>query len=56
MTKQQQNSKIITDFLREAGRKGGKKSARHPNRKRLNKAAAESRWRKNLPTPKEIPK
>jgi predicted Fe-S protein YdhL (DUF1289 family) len=47
---------IISEFLRRAGRKGGKKSAQHPDRKRLNRQAAESRWRKELPAPKIIEK
>ena len=38
-------------FLRKIGSKGGKKSAQHPNRRHLNKLAAEARWRKRLPTP-----
>src|SRR5262249_48525852 len=44
----------VKDFLRRIGSKGGRKSAQHPDRKRLNRQAAESRWRKRLPTPKEI--
>lgn len=48
-------SKAVTEFLRKAGRKGGKKSAQHPDRRKLNKQAAESRWRKQLPEPKKIP-
>lgn len=44
----------VKDFLRKIGRKGGRKSAQHPDRKRLNKQAAESRWRKRLPEPKKI--
>jgi hypothetical protein len=44
----------IKEFLRKAGSKGGKKSSMHPDRKRLNREAAESRWRKRLPEPKEI--
>jgi len=46
----------VKQFLSKIGRKGGKKSAQHPNRRRLNKQAAESRWRKRLPEPKDIPK
>jgi len=46
----------VKAYLREQGRKGGKKSAQHPNRRHLNKKAAESRWRKRHPKPKEIPK
>jgi hypothetical protein len=46
--------KNITDFLRKAGSKGGKKSALHPNRRKLNQEAAIARWRKNLPVPKAV--
>jgi hypothetical protein len=49
-------STAIKDFLRKAGSKGGKKSAQHPERKRLNREAAISRWRGHMPAPKEIPK
>jgi len=42
----------ITDFLRKIGSKGGKKSAQHPERRKLNKAAAEARWRNRIPEPK----
>jgi hypothetical protein len=44
----------VKDYFKKIGSKGGRKSAQHPNRKRLNKAAAESRWRKRLPLPKEV--
>lgn len=44
----------IKKFLREAGRKGGKKSSKHPRRKELNRKAAEARWRKNHPEPKPV--
>jgi hypothetical protein len=46
----------VKEYLRQIGRKGGIKSGQHPNRTQLNKAAAEIRWRKRLPAPKEIPK
>jgi len=46
----------VKKFLSNIGRKGGRKSALHPDRKHLNRKAAESRWRKRLPAPKEIPK
>jgi hypothetical protein len=49
----------VKDYLRKIGSKGGKRSAQHPDRPRLNKEAAEARWRKRLPQPKnpdEIPK
>jgi len=49
-------STAIKEFLRKAGSKGGKKSAQHPERKRLNREAAISRWRGHMPAPKEIPK
>lgn len=42
----------ILKFLREAGRKGGKKSSKHPRRRELNRKAAQARWRKQLPKPK----
>jgi hypothetical protein len=45
---------IIKDFLRKAGRKGGKQSAKHPKRNDLNRNAALSRWRKEIPAPKNI--
>lgn len=47
-------NKAVKEFLRKAGRKGGKKSAKHPKRRQLNRKAAESRWRKRLPQPKKI--
>jgi len=46
----------VKQFLSRIGRKGGKKSAQHPNRRKLNQKAAESRWRKRLPEPKAISK
>jgi hypothetical protein len=46
----------VKDFLRKIGSKGGKKSAQHPDRPRLNQEAALARWRKVIPAPKEIPK
>lgn len=46
----------IKDFLRKIGSKGGKKSAQHPDRPRLNKEAAIARWRKAIPEPKALPK
>lgn len=46
----------IKDYLRKIGSKGGKKSAQHPDRPRLNKEAAIARWRGHIPKPKEIPK
>jgi hypothetical protein len=46
----------LKNYLRSIGHKGGVKSAQHPNRRRLNKEAAEARWRKCQPKPKEIPK
>jgi hypothetical protein len=48
------SSPIVKEFLRKAGQKGGRKSAQHPDRKRLNREAAESRWRKRHPEPKKI--
>lgn len=44
----------VSEFLREAGRKGGRKSQQHPRRKELNRKAIESRWRKEHPVPKNI--
>jgi hypothetical protein len=44
----------VKDFLRRVGSKGGKKSAQHPDRPRLNKEAAQARWRKQMPKPKII--
>ena len=44
----------VKAFLKQIGSKGGKKSAQHPDRKRLNREAAQSRWRKRLPQPKKI--
>ena len=46
----------VKDYLRKIGSKGGRKSAQHPDRRRLNRLAAESRWRKRLPQPKELVK
>jgi hypothetical protein len=46
----------VTKFLKKIGSKGGKVSAQHPDRKRLNRQAAESRWRKGLPEPKKVEK
>jgi hypothetical protein len=42
----------VRDFLRQIGSKGGRKSAQHPDRSRLNREAAEARWRKRHPAPK----
>jgi hypothetical protein len=42
----------IKDYLRKIGSKGGKKSAQHPDRPRLNKEAAIARWRSRIPVPK----
>jgi hypothetical protein len=47
------DSKIKT-FLSKIGKKGGKKSAKHPKRKALNRDAANTRWRKMHPAPKKI--
>lgn len=44
----------VKRFLKKAGSKGGKKSAQHPKRRELNQRAAQERWRKRLPVPKEI--
>jgi hypothetical protein len=44
----------VKEFLKQIGSKGGKKSAQHPDRKRLNREAAESRWRGMMPKPKII--
>jgi len=44
----------VREFLRKAGRKGGKRSAKHPRRNSLNRDAALARWRKDLPAPKKI--
>lgn len=44
----------VKRFLREAGRKGGKKSSKHPRRRELNVKAAQARWRKQHPKPKPI--
>lgn len=44
----------VKTFLRKIGSKGGRKSQQHPERRRLNKLAAESRWRKRHPQPKPI--
>jgi hypothetical protein len=46
----------LKNYLRSIGHKGGIKSSQHPDRKRLNREAAEARWRKYQPKPKEIPK
>jgi hypothetical protein len=46
----------LKSYLRSIGHKGGVKSSQHPNRRQLNKEAAEARWRKDQPKPKEIPK
>jgi len=43
----------VKEFLRAIGSKGGKKSQQHPDRRKLNKEAAEARWRQRLPKPKE---
>jgi hypothetical protein len=48
------SKQIVREFLRKAGRKGGRKSAQHPHRKVLNRNAALSRWRKEMPEPKTI--
>jgi len=42
----------VKEFLRKIGSLGGKKSAQHPNRRQLNKQAAEARWRHRIPEPK----
>jgi hypothetical protein len=42
----------VKDFLRKIGSKGGKKSAQHPDRPRLNQEAALARWRSHIPAPK----
>lgn len=47
-------TKTVRQFLREAGSKGGKKSSKHPKRRELNRKAAETRWRKQHPKPKNI--
>lgn len=39
----------VKEFLRKIGSKGGKKSAQHPDRKRLNSEAAIARWRGMAP-------
>ena len=44
----------IKNFLRKIGSIGGKKSSQHPNRKQLNRDAANARWQKEQPTPKKI--
>jgi hypothetical protein len=44
----------VKSYLRKIGSVGGRKSQQHPDRKRLNKEAAESRWRKKLPEPKPL--
>lgn len=46
--------KVVREFLRKAGSKGGKKSSQHPRRRELNRRAAQSRWRKQHPKPKPI--
>jgi hypothetical protein len=46
----------IKAYFKKIGSKGGKKSALHPKRKQLNRKAAESRWRKRHPKPKELSK
>jgi hypothetical protein len=46
----------VKAFLSKIGSKGGKRSAQHPDRRRLNRQAAETRWRKRLPSPKNISK
>lgn len=44
----------VKAYLRRIGAKGGRKSAKHPARKRLNQHAANERWRRKHPKPKEI--
>jgi hypothetical protein len=46
----------VKDFLRKIGSIGGKKSAQHPDRPRLNREAALARWRKHFPIPKPLEK
>jgi len=46
--------KAVKAYLRKIGSKGGRKSQKHPQRRRLNRLAAEARWRKRHPKAKEI--
>jgi tyrosine-protein phosphatase YwqE len=48
--------KDVKTFLRKIASKGGKKSAQHPDRPRLNRDAAYARWRGQMPKPKLIEK
>jgi general stress protein YciG len=50
----QRSDETIRKFLREIGRKGGRKSAQHPNRPQLNREAAVKRWRKVIPPIKKV--
>lgn len=47
-------TKNVKAYLRTIGAKGGRKSAKHPQRRRLNQQAANERWRKKHPKPKII--
>jgi hypothetical protein len=44
----------IKDYLRKIASKGGRASAQHPDRPRLNREAAISRWRKAIPKLKKV--
>jgi hypothetical protein len=44
----------VKNFLRRIGSIGGRRSSQHPNRRNLNRAAANSRWQKEQPAPKKI--
>ena len=49
-----ETDETIRGFLQQIGRKGGKKRARHPEARQLNRRAAEARWRKPIPEPKKV--
>lgn len=44
----------VKAYLKKIGSKGGRKSAKHPKRRLLNKRAALERWRKRHPKPKAL--